>query len=82
MSEAKKPGSKKPARKDCYRDPKTGKFICKPGSKPSGKPAAKPTGKPQPKKPPKGWFPMPDQRQDFQGRIASSSRKPKPNRTA
>ena len=71
----------------CYRDPKTGQFVCKPGTKPGGKPAgkpgAKPAGKPgtkpgaKPKpKPRGGWFPMPDQRNDRYSVASRRTRKP------
>lgn len=53
----------------CYRDPRSGRFVCPPGQqqKPKAKPAAKPApskpaAKPQPKR--RGWFPMPDQLRD------------------
>lgn len=59
-------GGKTP--KGCYRDPRTGQFVCPPGQqKPKGKPGtkpapAKPGAKPQPKR--GRWFPMPDQLND------------------
>jgi hypothetical protein len=63
----------------CYRDPKTGQFVCKPGTKPAGRPGAKPAGKPgaKPKhKPRGGWFPMPDQRNDRYSVASRRTRKP------
>jgi len=63
----------------CYRDPKTGQFVCKPGGKPGTKPGAKPAGKPgaKPKaKPGRGWFPMPDQRNDRYSIAKRRTRKP------
>lgn len=55
-------GGKTP--KGCYRDPRTGQFVCPPGQqKPKGKPGTKPApARPQPKR--GRWFPMPDQLND------------------
>lgn len=63
----------------CYRDPKTGQFVCKPGTKPGAKPAGKPGTKPSAKPKPKprgGWFPMPDQRNDRYSIAKRRTRKP------
>lgn len=68
-----------PGRNGCYRDPRTGKFVCPPGAKP-----AKPKGPQGPnRKPPKGWFPMPDQ-QDMLNRrsLAANPRRGRSPRTA
>lgn len=83
----KKPASPKPepGRPGCYRDPRTGKFVCPPGARPTAKPSRKPTTPaPAPtRKPPKGWFPMPDQRELLnRSNIAAKPRRGRSSRTA